>query len=282
MEENEGMFYISNTHEPPSQSSKPLFTVGASYIRNWKIEGACAQLYLSQLQFNDFIEYNKKNNIYKYSPPKFRYRYLKQGIILYLLNNGQIFIPLQALSCIEKGMNKEVKLILREDKKKSIEYKWNRNYTHGKKVVIKENIRASNYIFLKFHDDVSIKEIDIVGLHIDYLINKNNSRNSLCINSEINSQSNWYSNWGLIKNDNKELIIKFHINDEIRIFLFNNTLQFQEIKEHIEKACNLQTIRKLKYKDNDDEFITISSHEEFKIAYSLYSKNKKLEMWYFH
>ncbi|RIA93220.1 hypothetical protein C1645_762833 [Glomus cerebriforme] len=299
MEEYEETYFITKPPEPPSYSSTPLPTVGPSYIRNWQTEGACAQLYLSKLQFSEFKEHSNNNNnecsnnsICRYSPPKFRYRYLKEGIVLYLLNNGQIFIPLQALSRIEKGKNKEVKLILKEDKKKLIEYCWNDNYTHGKKVVIKENMRASQHILLKFHKDVPIKEIDIVGLHIDYLINKNNLRTSLGSDGEIVPQSSWNSSWGLLKNDNpeifiksnndnEELVIKFHIHDEIRIFLFNNSLQFQEIKEHIEEACNLPIIRKLKYKDDDDEFITISSQDEFKIALTLYSKNNKLEMWYF-
>src|SRR3954453_22144793 len=125
MEEDEEILFITNTPEynsgPTSQSSRTLPNVGASYIRNWQAEGACAQLYLTKLQINEFKEYGSNNNkiqnsFCRYSPPKFRYKYFKEMIILYLLNNGQIFIPLQALSCIEKGKNWEVKLILREDK----------------------------------------------------------------------------------------------------------------------------------------------------------------------
>ena len=155
--------------------------------------------------------------------------------------------------------------------------------------MIKENIRSSQFIFLKFHRDVSIEEINIVGLHIDYLLNTRDSKISLNPDGEA-VQSSWNSSWGLPKNDTQEnsnisnkeeLVIKFHINDEVRIFLFDDSLQFQEIKEYIEESCNLSTIRRLKYKDDDDEFITISSQEEFKTAFTLYSKNNKLELWYF-
>jgi len=289
MEEDEEIFFIINTPQfPPSRGSNeyPSTSVGASYIRDWQVEGACAQLYLSKLQFNEFKEYGSNNNlksqsdsIRKYSPPKFRYKYLKGRIVLYLLHNGQIFIPLEALSGIEKLKSKAVKLILKEGKKNLIEYNWNDSYTHGKKVVIKENMRAAQHIFLKFHHDVFTKEIDIVGLHIDYLINKNNSGTS---DPDV-PRSSWISSWGLFKknesNNDNEMVIKFHINNEIRIFLFDNSSQLQEIKEQIEEACNLSTIRKLKCKDDNDKFIIISSQEEFETAFILYSKNNRFEMW---
>src|ERR1044072_2794754 len=115
MEEDEEIFFITNTpeynSEPTSRSSKTQPNVSASYIRNWQTEGACAQLYLTKIQINDFREYgnnNNQNSFYRYSPPKFRYKYFGEIIILYLSNNGQILIPLQVLSRIEKGKNWEI------------------------------------------------------------------------------------------------------------------------------------------------------------------------------
>ncbi|CAG8484742.1 266_t:CDS:1 [Funneliformis caledonium] len=284
-------FFFMNTPNT-SQSSSPFPTFGASYIRNWQVEGACAQLNLTKIQFNEFKEHADdcikppNSTIGKCAPPKFRYRYLKESIVLYLLYNGQLFIPLEALSGIQKVKSREIKLILKEGEKGLIEYKLNNSYSNGKKLVIKENLREAQFIFLRFHKDVSTKEIDIVGLHIDYLINK--KTNSRIPEGEIVPRSSWGSSWGLIHNDmnesfiksNNEMVIKFHINDEIRIFLFDGHSQYQEIKEYIEKVFCLATIQKLKYKDDDGEFIIMSSQEEFNTAFTLYSKSNKLEIWY--
>ncbi|CAI2181388.1 5963_t:CDS:2 [Funneliformis geosporum] len=273
-----------------SQPSPPFSSFGASYIRNWQVEGACAQLNLSKIQFNEFKEHADdcikppNSSIGKCAPPKFRYRYLKESIVLYLLYNGQLFIPLEALSGIKKVKSREIKLILKEGEKDLIEYKLNNSYSNGKKLVIRENLREALFIFLRFHKDVSTKEVDIVGLHIDYLINKKN--NSRTPEGEIVQRSSWGSNWGLFNNErnesfiqsNDEMVIKFHINDEIRIFLFDGHSQYQEIKEHIEKIFCLETIKKLKYKDDDGEFIIMSSQEEFYTAFSLYSKSIILKL----
>ncbi|GET63919.1 hypothetical protein GLOIN_2v1609467 [Rhizophagus irregularis DAOM 181602=DAOM 197198] len=75
---------------------------------------------------------------------------------------------------------------------------------------LKRVFERQNIFFKKFHDDISISTKITREL------------TSLNSNNEINLQSSWHSSWGLLKNDDKELIIKFHINDEIRIFLFDN------------------------------------------------------------
>ncbi|CAG8647279.1 26838_t:CDS:2 [Dentiscutata erythropus] len=280
----------------------------ASYIRPWNMGKTkitpVMQLYLSTLQIEDYEEkninsinkceenYNSNSNTSnsnstnnnkkplkkKYGPPKFRYKYLEAKIILYLLQNCQIYIPLQALRGIEKLQEKIMRLIFKEDdNKRLVEFIWGEGYTRGKKTVILDNFNKASSITLVVHQDVPEKEIDIAGLHIDYLINKTPT------NDGIRTTPSWGYRWTFNHNSfniNEHYIIKLHTGNDIRIFLFKKLQSYKEIKSSIESAINVRSIKNFKYKDDVGEFITISTPHELETAFKYHSKKNKLELWY--
>ncbi|CAG8617898.1 21213_t:CDS:2, partial [Gigaspora rosea] len=261
----------------------------ASYIRHWNMGRTkitpVMQLYLSTLQIEDYEEKNinsvnnceenynnsntsnsntsnsnSTNNANKrfkkrYGPPKFRYKYLEAKIILYLLQNCQIYIPLQTLRGIEKLQEKIMRLIFKDD----------------------DNKRLASSITLVVHQDVPEKEIDIAGLHIDYLINK------MSTNDGIRTTPSWGYRWTFNHNPfniNEYYIIKLHTGNDIRIFLFKKLQSYKEIKSSIETSLNVRNIKNFKYKDEVGEFITITTPHELETAFKYHSKNNKLELWY--
>ncbi|KAF0492534.1 hypothetical protein F8M41_021657 [Gigaspora margarita] len=284
----------------------------ASYIRPWNMGRTkitpVMQLYLSTLQIEDYEEKNinsvnnceenynnsntsnsntnnsnSTNNVNKrfkkrYGPPKFRYKYLEAKIILYLLQNCQIYIPLQTLRGIEKLQEKIMRLIFKDDdNKRLVEFIWDESYTRGKKTVILDNFNKASSITLVVHQDVPEKEIDIAGLHIDYLINK------MSTNDGIRTTPSWGYRWTFNHNPfniNEHYIIKLHTGNDIRIFLFKKLQSYKEIKSSIETTLNVRNIKNFKYKDEIGEFIIITTPHELETAFKYHSKNNKLELWY--
>nr|CAG8463503.1 10919_t:CDS:2 [Entrophospora candida] len=164
----------------------PIHKPYASYIRSWKAKSPIIQLHLVLLEIDSFQETNKLDHVKKpynnnksVGLPKFRYKYLEHKLTLYLVHNGQIFIPLEALEGIEKISDR-------------INYNWNSEYTAGKKKVITENMKSAKSITLYMHKDVSEQEIDIAGLHINYMIKARKNK----------SYSSWKDDWGKISDSN--------------------------------------------------------------------------------
>ncbi|CAJ0926520.1 204_t:CDS:2 [Entrophospora sp. SA101] len=157
----------------------PIHKPYASYIRSWKAKSPIIQLHLVLLEIDSFQETNKLDHVKKpynnnksVGLPKFRYKYLEHKLTLYLVHNGQIFIPIEALEGIEKISDRVICLYLNDEDKCL--------YTAGKKKVITENMKSAKSITLYMHKDVSEQEIDIAGLHINYMIKarKNKSYSS--------------------------------------------------------------------------------------------------------
>ncbi|CAJ0762580.1 13293_t:CDS:2 [Entrophospora sp. SA101] len=147
----------------------PIHKPYASYIRSWKAKSPIIQLHLVLLEIDSFQETNKLDHVKKpynnnksVGLPKFRYKYLEHKLTLYLVHNGQIFIPIEALEGIEKISDRVICLYLNDEDKCL--------YTAGKKKVITENMKSAKSITLYMHKDVSEQEIDIAGLHINYMI----------------------------------------------------------------------------------------------------------------
>ncbi|CAJ0766674.1 22252_t:CDS:2, partial [Entrophospora sp. SA101] len=82
---------------------------------------------------------------------------------------------------IEKISDRVICLYLNDEDKCLINYNWNSEYTVGKKKVITENMKSAKSITLYMHKDVSEQEIDIAGLHINYMIKARKNKS--------------YSNW---------------------------------------------------------------------------------------
>ncbi|CAG8501688.1 2171_t:CDS:2, partial [Scutellospora calospora] len=305
-----------------SRKTRPNFHAqSASYIRPWNVDRTkitpLMQLHLSTLQIEDYEEKNvnsfekyeenytsnsnfsnsnssNSNNangdnkpLKRYGPPKFRYKYLEAKIILYLVQNCQICIPLQALKGIEKVQEKIMRLIFKEDNKLliisvkliippslpiPIPIRSGLGSQLGNKATNVEEEASS--ITLVVHQDVTEKEIDIAGLHIDYLINQMS-------NHGIRTTPSWGSRWAFNHNPlnvSEHYIIKLHTGNDTRIFLFKKLQSYKEIKNSIESAINVHNIKNFKYKDEVGEFITISTPHELETAFNYHSKKNKLEL----
>ncbi|CAJ0633163.1 15253_t:CDS:2 [Entrophospora sp. SA101] len=102
----------------------PIHKPYASYIRSWKAKSPIIQLHLVLLEIDSFQETNKLDHVKKpynnnksVGLPKFRYKYLEHKLTLYLVHNGQIFIPIEALEGIEKISDRVICLYLNDEDK---------------------------------------------------------------------------------------------------------------------------------------------------------------------
>jgi len=77
----------------------------------------------------------------------------------------------------------------------------------------------------------------------------------------------------------EELLLKCHVGTDIRILSFNQPIRYDGIKQKLQEAFEIAEISKLKYKDDEGEFITIINNADFETASKLYKKENKLEIW---
>lgn len=76
-----------------------------------------------------------------------------------------------------------------------------------------------------------------------------------------------------------EILLKCHVGRDIRILNFILPIRYEGIKRKIQEAFGIAEISKLKYKDEDGEFITIIDNVDFDTAAKLYKRENKLEIW---
>ena len=77
----------------------------------------------------------------------------------------------------------------------------------------------------------------------------------------------------------EELLLKCHVGQDIRILSFIHLTRYEEVKQRIQESFEITKVSKLKYKDEDGEFITIINNIDFDTAVKLYKKENKLEIW---
>ena len=77
----------------------------------------------------------------------------------------------------------------------------------------------------------------------------------------------------------EEILLKCHVGRDIRILSFIQPVRYEGIKRKIQEAFGIAEISKLKYKDEDGEFITIINNVDFDTAAKLYKRENKLEIW---
>jgi len=77
----------------------------------------------------------------------------------------------------------------------------------------------------------------------------------------------------------EKLLLKCHVGADIRILSFIQPIRYDVIKQKIQAAFEIAEISKLKYKDEESEFITIMNNADFDTASKLYLKENKLEIW---
>ncbi|CAG8643703.1 17282_t:CDS:2, partial [Racocetra fulgida] len=198
------------------------------------------EFYLASININEYQESVDTVNDYKL---KFRYKYLEEGISIFLNeNNAKIYIPINSLEAIS---NVQFNLIV---------------------LTLKKN--CSNL------ERTPQQAIDIAGLHINYLVNKNN---------KYKGNKTYIANWGYMTSlhltQGEDFLIKCHIDGDIRILRFKSHSQFEDIKHAIIDASNVHNITKIYYKDDDGEHITIVNTADFETALKLYKKDNKLEIW---
>ncbi|CAG8443904.1 7490_t:CDS:10 [Diversispora eburnea] len=262
--------------------------------------------YLTQVTRRRQKDKNKRNNGIeisdrRFGPPKFRYKYSSDAIQLCLLRNAQIWIPLKSVKSIEKKDKRVFKLELKPDSiaRNLISCQFDFYYSEIKKALIEENIKKAQYITMITHKGVNETELDIIGLHIDYLVkmlNADNQHDSIFLSwgavgwgSQVQESSSSRSSQAEGKqiqsfnhnNKENEWIIKYNVIDDTRIFRFRAFTKFRTIKEAIKEALQSPFIKEFKYKDDTGEFITISNDDDFSIAFHYYAKKNKLEIWHF-
>ena len=77
----------------------------------------------------------------------------------------------------------------------------------------------------------------------------------------------------------EEFLLKCHVGQDIRILSFFQSTRYEEVKQRIQEVFEIAEISKLKYRDEDGEFITIINNVDFDTAVKLYRKENKLEIW---
>ncbi|CAG8731463.1 816_t:CDS:2, partial [Acaulospora morrowiae] len=217
----------------------------------------------------------------RYGPPKFRYRYMEESIQLCLLQNTQIWVPLKSLKSIEKRDKRVFKfelkddLVARERVKEKITCHFDFYYPTHKRTLISESIKGAQCVTMITHKGVVEKELDIIGLHIDYIIkmlNADNQYDSIFLRwraADWGSRAqDWYSLSPTEKHKEevhevKEWIIKCHVDDSTRIFRFEASTNFRTVKETIRGACQLPLTPKFEYKDDAGKFTIISGEDDF-------------------
>ncbi|CAG8654332.1 5718_t:CDS:2 [Cetraspora pellucida] len=218
---------------------------GNRRIPNYERESALRQYYqpqhieffLASININEYQESIDTVNDYKL---KFRYKYLEGGISIFLNENkAKIYIPIDALEAISKVQLNLIVLTLKKNCSNLISYASKDGFIGD------DPIHRTSYISMIAQERTPQQAIDIAGLHIHYLVNKNTK----------------------------------HKADDIRILRFKSYSQFEDIKHAVIDAFNVHYITKIYYKDDDGEYITMVNTADFETALKLYKKDNKLEIW---
>ncbi|CAG8574347.1 2874_t:CDS:2 [Diversispora eburnea] len=187
---------------------------------------------LSGININEYKESAEIGiNDYKL---RFRYKYLEEGISIFLNENkGKIYIPLEALEDISKVHLNLIILTLKENAIGLISYSSREIFINDDP--IRENLTTTIHVYAQ--DSTPQQAIDMTGLHINYIVNKNKTK----IHNEIQA-------YHMI---DEELLIKCHLADEIRILCFNSQELLEDIKYTIMNVLGISEISKIRYKDDD-------------------------------
>ncbi|CAG8646632.1 9474_t:CDS:2, partial [Diversispora eburnea] len=174
---------------------------------------------LSSININEYKESSEIGiNDYKL---RFRYKYLEEGISIFLNENkGKIYIPLEALEAVSKVHLNLIILTLKENAIGLISYRSRENFINDDP--IRENLNKATTIHIYAQDSTPQQAIDMTGLHINYIVNKNKTK----IDNKIQA-------------------------DEIRIIYFNPQELFEDIKYTIMNALGISELNKIRYKDDD-------------------------------
>ncbi|CAG8509737.1 4235_t:CDS:2 [Ambispora leptoticha] len=234
------------------------------------------EFYLKRIEIEDYTE--QLENVDDYKLLKFRYKYMQETISIFF-NEGRckIFLPLDVLDAVNKIQSDTIVLIFKPDAKHMISYDSREIITDGEDT-IRQSLNKATQIRIVANDATPQQPLDLCGLHINYQLNKRNKGGQ---------GGSHVTNWGRISPSlppvPDEMIIKCHVgakeNEEIRILRFPISTLYEDIKKDIQEAFGLTEIRKLKYKDDESEFISICNSTDFETAYKLYARNKRLEVW---
>ncbi|CAG8723329.1 19766_t:CDS:2, partial [Racocetra persica] len=248
------------------------------WIPNYERENALRQyyqpqhieFYLASININEYQESVDAVNDYKL---KFRYKYLEEGISIFLNeNNAKIYIPINSLEAISKVQFNLIVLTLKKNCSNLISYASKDGFVGDDP--IRKNLNRTSSISMIAQERTPQQAIDIAGLHIHYLVNKNN---------KYKDNKTYIANWGYMTSlrltQGEDFLIKCHLDDDIRILRFKSHSQFEDIKHAIIDASNVHNITKIYYKDDDGEHITIVNTADFETALKLYKKDNKLEIW---
>ncbi|CAI2166602.1 4588_t:CDS:2 [Funneliformis geosporum] len=207
---------------------------------------------------------------------RFRYKYLEEGISIFLNDNRcKIYIPVDNIEAISKIQSNVIVLTLNKDKDHASSVNYNSKEGYLEDDPIRNNIYKATSISMIVQESTPQQVIDMVGLHIHYLVNRSNK----------GTTRNHNSIWGRssvipsLPMKDKELLLKCHVGADIRILSFIQPIRYNVIKQKIQAAFEIAEISKLKYKDEEGEFITIINNADFDTASKLYLKGNKLEIW---
>ncbi|CAG8573475.1 8854_t:CDS:2 [Ambispora gerdemannii] len=229
------------------------------------------EFYLKRIDFEEYSE--QLENVDDYKLLKFRYKYMQETISIFF-NEGRckIFLPLDVLDAVNKVQSDTIVLIFKPEAKNMAKI-----FPDGEDP-IRQNLNKATQIRIVANDTTPQQPLDLCGLHINYQLNKRNKGGQ---------GGSHVTNWGRISPSlppvPDEMIIKCHVgakeSEEIRILRFPISALYGDIKKDIQEAFGLSEIKKLKYKDDESEFISICNSNDFETAYKLYARNKRLEVW---
>ncbi|CAG8627802.1 9843_t:CDS:2 [Acaulospora morrowiae] len=223
------------------------------------------EFYLSSISIDEYCESVEAFDIYKL---KFRYKYLEEGISIFLNENkGKIYIPLEALEEISKVQLNLIFLTLKKDSIKLLSYSSKKGF--NKDDPIRENLDRATSIHMYAQESTPQQAIDMTGLHIHYVLDRIN-RVKFCRTN--------VPRWGGMVNVAPR--VQCHVADDIRILSLDpREILLGDIKHFIENALNVSGIRNIKYKDDEGDLISISTIDDLETAAKLYLRDSKLEIW---
>ncbi|CAG8674394.1 15939_t:CDS:2 [Funneliformis caledonium] len=106
---------------------------------------------------------------------RFRYKYLEEGISIFLNENRcKIYVPVDNIEAISKIQSNVIVLTLKKDKDPASSVNYSSKEGYLKDDPIRDNLYKTTSISMIVQESTPQQVIDMVGLHIHYLVNRNN------------------------------------------------------------------------------------------------------------
>ncbi|CAH1762083.1 12447_t:CDS:2 [Entrophospora sp. SA101] len=207
----------------------------------------------------------------------FIYKYLEETITIFFNENyPSLVIKLEDLFEFSKITSNTLLIMVKDDPSNVL----TDPYSFVENPLYTKSACSTKEIWMIIDEKTPDEVVDMVGLHINYVI----SSRTPDVESNISEYQEMTAASIKCKKEPKRIKEKkyfftCHVNKEIHDLGFPPSVIFEDLRKYIQKSFKLTEVKKLKYKDDDGDFITISDNDDFMIAMQIYSINNRLEIW---